>query len=109
MNMDKPNAIEVENVVFNYPDGHEVLKGVTCTIKAGEKVALIGPNGAGKSTFMNLLNGVSLATEGSVIIEAMEVTKHNLSAIRKKVGIVFQARMTSFFAPLCLMMLLLAR
>ncbi len=97
--MDKPNAIEVENVLFNYPDGHEVLKGVTCTIKPGEKVALIGPNGAGKSTFMSLLNGVALATEGTVKIEGLEVTKHNLSTIRKKVGIVFQDPDDQLFCP----------
>ncbi len=97
--MSKNHAIEVKDVFFNYPDGHEVLKGANCTIHAGEKVALIGPNGAGKSTFMSLLNGVSLATSGKVIVGGLEVTKDNLKDIRRKVGIVFQDPDDQLFCP----------
>lgn len=92
-------AIHVDNVDFTYPDGHEVLKGATCAIKPGEKVALIGPNGAGKSTFMSLLNGVSLASSGNVSVAGMAVTKKNLINIRRKVGIVFQDPDDQLFCP----------
>ncbi len=97
--MPERNAIKVENVFFQYPDGHEVLKGVDCTIGVGEKVALIGPNGAGKSTFMSLLNGVELSTSGRVTIGELEVTKANLTEIRRKVGIVFQDPDDQLFCP----------
>ncbi|MBI3772939.1 MAG: ATP-binding cassette domain-containing protein [Gammaproteobacteria bacterium] len=93
------NAIQVENVHFTYPDGREVLKGANCTIRKGEKVALIGPNGAGKSTFMSLLNGVSLATSGKVMVSGLEVRKDNLKEIRRKVGIVFQDPDDQLFCP----------
>lgn len=92
-------AIQVENVHFTYPDGREVLKGVNCAIRKGEKVALIGPNGAGKSTFMSLLNGVALASSGRVEIGGLEVRKDNLKAIRRKVGIVFQDPDDQLFCP----------
>lgn len=92
-------AIQVENVHFTYPDGHKVLKGADCKIRYGEKVALIGPNGAGKSTFMSLLNGVSLATQGRVVIGGQEVKKENLKEIRRKVGIVFQDPDDQLFCP----------
>ncbi len=92
-------AIDVENVFFSYPDGHEVLKGITCQIRQGEKVALIGPNGAGKSTFMSLLNGVSLASSGRVSISGRPVIKDNLIEIRRKVGIVFQDPDDQLFCP----------
>ncbi len=92
-------AIEVDNATFSYPNGHAVLKGVTCKIPYGSKVALIGPNGAGKSTFMSLLNGVSLATSGNISISGLTVSKENLVAIRRKVGIVFQDPDDQLFCP----------
>ena len=97
--MDTEFAIEVEDVHFTYPDGLHVLKGATCSIRKGEKVALIGPNGAGKSTFMSLLNGVSLPTQGRVKIFGSEVVKDNLIEIRRQVGIVFQDPDDQLFCP----------
>ncbi len=97
--MSRDIAIQVKDVSFDYPDGHEVLKGVNCTIRAGEKVALIGPNGAGKSTFMSLLNGVAMATKGQVMIGGQVVAKDNLKQIRRKVGIVFQDPDDQLFCP----------
>jgi len=92
-------AINVENVQFAYPDGHQVLKGLSCSLRKGEKVALIGPNGAGKSTFMSLLNGVELPTSGSIAINGLAVQKENLKAIRRQVGIVFQDPDDQLFCP----------
>ncbi len=92
-------AIEILDVDFTYPDGHEVLRGANCSIKHGEKVALIGPNGAGKSTLMSLLNGVSLATNGGVRISGQAVEKENLKEIRRKVGVVFQDPDDQLFCP----------
>ncbi len=91
--------IEADDVCFAYPGGHEVLKGLSCRIRKGEKVALIGPNGAGKSTFMSHLNGVELATSGRVLIDGLEVRKENLKTIRRKVGIVFQDPDDQLFCP----------
>ncbi|MEK7321848.1 MAG: ATP-binding cassette domain-containing protein [Pseudomonadota bacterium] len=92
-------AIHVDDVHFTYPDGHEVLRGVSCRLRHGEKVALIGPNGAGKSTFMSLLNGVELPSRGRVNVGGMEVKKENLTAVRRKVGIVFQDPDDQLFCP----------
>ncbi|HHM05713.1 MAG TPA: ABC transporter ATP-binding protein [Gammaproteobacteria bacterium] len=97
--MEDHAAIAVNNVWFSYPDGHQVLKGVSCRIAPGEKVALIGPNGAGKSTFMSLLNGVEMAAEGSVSIGGLKVEKGALTQIRRKVGIVFQDPDDQLFCP----------
>jgi ABC-type polysaccharide/polyol phosphate transport system ATPase subunit len=44
----------------------EALRGVTCTICHGERVALIGHNGAGKSTFLRVISGIYHATSGKV-------------------------------------------
>jgi len=97
--MNTRNSIEINDVFFAYPDGHEVLKGVSCDIAHGEKVALIGANGAGKSTLMSHLNGVQLATSGRVNIDGLEINRDNLKAVRRKVGIVFQDPDDQLFCP----------
>ncbi len=97
--MSDRNAIVVDNVYFAYPDGREVLKGISCGIAHGERVALVGPNGAGKSTFMSHLNGVLMPSQGRVIIDGIEITKDNLTQVRRKVGIVFQDPDDQLFCP----------
>jgi ABC-type polysaccharide/polyol phosphate transport system ATPase subunit len=42
----------------------EALRGITCSIHHGERVALIGHNGAGKSTFLRVISGIYLPTSG---------------------------------------------
>jgi cobalt transport protein ATP-binding subunit len=93
------SAIKADDILFTYPDGHEALKGLSCDIRTGEKVALIGPNGAGKSTFMSHLNGVQLATSGKLHINGIEVTPANLTRIRRMIGIVFQDPDDQLFCP----------
>src|SRR3989337_3251457 len=97
--MSDRKAIVVEDVYFTYPDGRDVLKGLSCSIAHGERVALVGPNGAGKSTFMSHLNGVLMPSQGRVIIDGIEITKDNLTEVRRKVGIVFQDPDDQLFCP----------
>jgi ABC-type polysaccharide/polyol phosphate transport system ATPase subunit len=42
----------------------EALRGISCTIRTGERVALIGHNGAGKSTFLKLISGIYQPSSG---------------------------------------------
>lgn len=58
--------LEVENLKYRYPDGHEALKGITFTIHDGEKVALVGANGSGKSTLLLHIAGALKIQEGKI-------------------------------------------
>lgn len=97
--MSRRVMIDVNDIHFSYPGGHQVLRGLSCRIHEGEKVALIGPNGAGKSTFMSHLNGVQLPSGGVVRIDGIAVERSTLKQVRRKVGIVFQDPDDQLFCP----------
>jgi ABC-type polar amino acid transport system ATPase subunit len=71
---------------------HEVLKGISQTIKKGEKVVIVGPSGSGKSTFLRCLNLLEEPTSGEVQFEGIEITDPsvNINQHRQKMGMVFQ-------------------
>ena len=95
-------SIDVTNLRYSYPDGHQALNGVNLKIKRGERVALLGPNGAGKTTLVMHLNGILEATEGEVKISGEMVDSKNkgtLKVIRQRVGIVFQDPDDQLFMP----------
>lgn len=92
------HTIQVENLIFKYPDGTHALDGVNFSIAPGDKVALVGPNGAGKSTLILHLNGI-LRGEGQVCVAGMEITQNNLPKIRAAVGLVFQDPDDQLFSP----------
>ncbi len=89
--------IELTDVSKTYDLGEvqvHALRSTTLTIAQGEYVALIGPSGSGKSTLMNTLGCLDRPTEGSYLLDGVEVVDMNRDArarIRnKKIGFVFQ-------------------
>jgi ATPase subunit of ABC transporter with duplicated ATPase domains len=61
------NAVSVEHLGFHYPHSKlEVLKNLTFTVEAEERIAIIGPNGIGKTTLMRLLAGDLHPTKGKI-------------------------------------------
>jgi cobalt/nickel transport system ATP-binding protein len=92
------HSIEVADLSYAYPDGHQALRGVTLAIQPSEKVALVGPNGAGKSTLILHLNGI-LSGQGSVRVCGVEAKKENFSRLRAMVGLVFQSPEDQLFSP----------
>jgi len=93
------HRIAIENLGFTYPDGTVALTGVSLEVVHGESVALVGANGAGKSTLLLHLNGVLMATEGSVVVGDLPVTRETLPNIRRAVGTVFQDPEDQLFMP----------
>ena len=83
-------VLDVRDLAFAYPDGHQALFGVDLHVHRGERVALLGPNGAGKTTLVLHLNGILTAGRGTVEVSGLPVAKQHLREIRRRVGIVFQ-------------------
>lgn len=90
--------IRFEHVSFEYEKGKKVLDDLSFSINDGENVGLIGANGAGKSTLMKVLLGL-LPHTGAIYVDDLEVNKHNLQAIRKKLGFVLQNSDNQMFMP----------
>ena len=90
--------IKLENIVKKFyigkPNELEILHKISLEVKKGEFVSIVGPSGSGKSTLMNLIGILDRPTEGTYVLDGIDVSKaadKELSAIRnKKIGFVFQ-------------------
>ncbi len=82
--------LELDDVGFTYPDGTEVLRGVSLTVPAGSRVALVGPSGAGKSTILALVEGFYPLTAGVLRWSGTDVRELPRAALRGRVGYVEQ-------------------
>ncbi len=92
------HAIEIWDLKFAYPDGRQVLRGVTLQVPPDRKTALVGPNGAGKSTLLLHLNGL-LQGDGEITVAGIPVPGGDLGRVRAAVGFVFQNPDDQLFSP----------
>lgn len=80
-----------DHVSFRYPDAEEdVLHDISFTAKKGETVAFIGSTGCGKSTVINLVPRFYDASEGSVLVDGVNVRDYDEHALRNKIAYVSQ-------------------
>ena len=84
--------IVFENVRFSYPSRSEVeiLRGLSFTVRQGQKVALVGPSGGGKSTVMALLQRFYDPTEGRILMSKTDIKDLDVAALRAVMGYVGQ-------------------
>ena len=71
----------------------QAVDGVSLTVDKGDIYGIVGYSGAGKSTLVRLLNGLELATDGSVVVDGQDIGKlksKELREFRKNVGMIFQ-------------------
>ena len=83
--------VEFINVSFKYPDSEEyMLKNISFKANRGETVAIIGSTGSGKSTLINLIPRFYDSTEGTILIDGVDIKKLDLSYLHDKLGYVSQ-------------------
>ena len=84
---------KLENLTKRYNTGDLALQGIDLSIPNGQVLALIGPSGAGKSTLIRCINRLVEPTNGSAILNEVNLTKLSSRALRKsrrKMGMIFQ-------------------
>lgn len=79
-----------EDVRFSYTEGQEILKGISLSVRPGERVAIVGPTGSGKSTLVDLIPRFYDPTSGRVLIDGYEADTLLLPQLRRQIGIVPQ-------------------
>ncbi len=83
--------IELNSAGIRYKNSAEnSLSNINLKIKKGESVGIIGGTGSGKSTLISLIARFYDATDGEVIIDGHNVREYDISALRKKIGVVLQ-------------------
>ena len=90
-------VIELRHVTKSYPvasGSFSALKDVSFKIDSRQLVAITGKSGSGKSTLLNVITGIDRPTQGSVLINGIQVDKLSESELAswrgKNVGVVFQ-------------------
>jgi phospholipid/cholesterol/gamma-HCH transport system ATP-binding protein len=88
------NAVELRGVVYGYDRRRPVLKGIDLAIPRGRLVAIMGTSGSGKTTILRLIGGQLRPQAGVVGVAGQEVqklTRDELFALRRRIGMLFQA------------------
>jgi polar amino acid transport system ATP-binding protein len=84
--------VEARNVTKRFGD-NTVLSGVDLDVGEHEVVCLIGASGSGKSTLLRCINLLEQVDEGTIEVDGQVLTngRVDVNALRRKIGIVFQA------------------
>lgn len=83
--------VEFQEVGLKYQDEKKPsLSGISLRVEPNRIVALIGQTGSGKTSFVNLIPRFYDVTEGSVLVDGLDVREVDLVSLRKQIGIVLQ-------------------
>ena len=83
-------GLDFTDVGFEYEPGSPVLEKINFSVKPGQVVALLGSTGSGKTSLVNLLPRFYDYTQGSVLLDGVELNRYPRSFLRQQIGIVEQ-------------------
>ncbi|MEI6867705.1 MAG: ABC transporter ATP-binding protein [Actinomycetes bacterium] len=71
-------------------DSGQVLKGISFEVEPGSLTAIVGPSGAGKSTISGLVPRLYDVTDGSILINGVDIRSYSINSLRHQIGVVTQ-------------------
>src|SRR6266852_343776 len=84
-------AVEFRDVTFGYPGGEKpVLHGLSFALRPGATTAIIGGTGSGKTTLLNLIPRFFDVTDGTVVVNDVDVRQQPLETLWSSIGLVPQ-------------------
>ncbi|MEQ9564196.1 MAG: ABC transporter ATP-binding protein [Woeseiaceae bacterium] len=84
-------GLEFRNVSFSYPGSNsKALSDISFCITPGQSLALVGENGSGKTTLIKLLTRLYSPTEGSILLDGLDLEDWDVEALRQRIGVIFQ-------------------
>lgn len=83
-------VVAFQDVVMGYRDGPDVLKGISFSCKAMEKVGIVGRTGSGKSSLLVALFRMTELREGQILIDGKDIAQVPLSVLRNRLCIIPQ-------------------
>ena len=88
---DRNYEIEFRDVSFRYPGaGDYALRHVSMKFRVGERLAVVGENGSGKTTFIKLLCRLYDPTEGTILLNGIDIRKYDYDEYIALFSVVFQ-------------------
>jgi len=82
--------LSFHHVSFRYPEGKDVLKHIDFSLAKGKTYALVGPTGGGKTTTASLMARLYDPTEGTVVLDGMDIRCYSPDERAKKIGFILQ-------------------
>ena len=92
-NIDMKNikgVVEFKNVTFSYPDEDVTLNNSNLKVEPNKKVAIVGRSGQGKSTLFNLITRIFDPTDGSILLDGVDIRKLTEDSLRDNISIIRQ-------------------
>lgn len=87
------NLLELKDISKIY-GSVKALQNIDLQVSQGEWLAIMGPSGSGKTTMMNIIGCMDKPSNGSVILDGMNIAKENAKSLtnirRDKIGLIFQ-------------------
>jgi putative ABC transport system ATP-binding protein len=87
-----PDTIELKNIGHGFDTAHErieLFRGLSCTVRSNEPLAIVGPSGAGKSSLLSIAAGLEKPAQGEVCF-TLAGKKADAPTMRAHSGFVFQ-------------------
>lgn len=85
-------AVEFRGVSLSYGGAENALRDIDLRFRRGQTIGIIGSTGSGKSSLVNLIPRFYDVTQGSVLVDGVDVRDYDEKALRGKIGVVSQKK-----------------